>query len=334
MPELVDIPAGVCRMGIDLDEVDRVVARVGLRSGVERSWILKEAPRHEVVVGAFRLGRLPVTNEEFLAYVLATGPTERPSSWGHGTFPLGAANQPVYTVSPQEADRYCAWLAERTGRDFRLPTEAEWEYAATGGDGRQYPWGDEWDPARANTAEAGPLTATPVGIHPDGASPFGVLDLAGNVEEYVADDYRPYPGAATVADDLTTTHGAPTGWPGAAASPATATWPAAPAATAGTRRPTTPWVSASPSRSEPRRSVIVRSILSTSGSSACPSKLKESMHEPRHRRGGGGRRCRRSHRRPFPGPGRPVGRGLRPGPIDPQAGPPAQPSRTQRAGGP
>ncbi|MEZ5412312.1 MAG: SUMF1/EgtB/PvdO family nonheme iron enzyme [Acidimicrobiales bacterium] len=207
IPELVDIPAGISRMGIDLDEVDRVVARWA-SLGVERSWILKEAPRHEVAVAAFRIGRFPVTNEEFLAYVLATAPAQRPSAWGHGTFPLGAANQPVYTVSPEEASRYCAWLAEATGRPFRLPTEAEWEYAATGGDGRRYPWGDEWDPARANTAEAGPLTTTPVGIHPNGASPFGVLDLAGNVEEFVADDYRPYPGAETVDDDLTATHGA------------------------------------------------------------------------------------------------------------------------------
>lgn len=207
IPELVDIPAGTTLTGIDLDEVDRVVARWAAL-GVERSWILKEAPRHEVALDAFRIGRYPVTNEEFLAYVLATAPAERPSAWGHGTFPLGAANQPVYTVSPEEASRYCAWLAEATGRPFRLPTEAEWEHAATGGDGRQYPWGNEWDPARANTAEAGPLTTTPVGVYPHGASPFGLLDLAGNVEEFVADDYRPYPGAETVDDDLTATHGA------------------------------------------------------------------------------------------------------------------------------
>lgn len=205
-PDMIDIPAGSFPMGIDLDEVDRVVARWG-PLGVERDWILKEAPRHTVTVAAFRIGRYPVTNEEFLAYVLDTAPVERPSSWGHGTFPLGEANQPVYTVSPAEADAYCAWLGARTGRAFRLPTEAEWEYAATGGDGRQYPWGDGWDPARANTAEAGPLTTTPVGIYPQGASPFGVLDMAGNVEEYVAGDYEPYPGAVYVPDDLTATYG-------------------------------------------------------------------------------------------------------------------------------
>ena len=205
-PAMIDIPAGASLVGIDVDEVDRVVAEWNFL-GVERDWILKETPRHTVLVDAFGIGCYPVTNEEFLAYVLDVAPVERPSGWGHGTFPLGAANQPVYTVSPAEADRYCAWLSERTGRPFRLPTEAEWEYAATGGDGRQYPWGDGWDPDRANTAETGPLTTTPVGAYPDGASPFGVLDLAGNVEEYVADDYGSYPGATVIADDLTATYG-------------------------------------------------------------------------------------------------------------------------------
>ena len=206
VPTMVDVPAGTFGMGIDVDEVDRVVAEWA-PLGVEREWILKEAPRHRVTVAAFRIGRYPVTNEQFLAYVQAIAPRERPSAWGHGTFPLGAANQPVYTVSPSEADAYCAWLSQHTGRRFRLPSEAEWEYAATGGDGRQYPWGDEWDPSLANTAELGPLTTTPVGLHPGGASPFGVMDMAGNVEEYVADDYRPYPGAALIADDLVATYG-------------------------------------------------------------------------------------------------------------------------------
>ncbi len=206
VPEVVDLPGGTFTMGIDPAEVDRVVERWG-HLGVVAEWIAKEAPRHTRTVEPFRIGRYPVTNEQFLAYVLDTQPAERPSAWGHGTFPLGAANHPVYTVSPEQADAYCAWLAATTGRPFRLPTEAEWEYAATGGDGREFPWGNQWDPDRANTAEAGPLTTTPVGIYPTGASPFGVFDLAGNVEEYVADDYAPYPGAELIRDDLVDTYG-------------------------------------------------------------------------------------------------------------------------------
>ena len=206
LPDLVEVPAGRFLMGISEAECDRVTAEWA-PLGVERDWILKEVPAHDVQVDAFRIGRYPVTNEQFLEYVLDARPSDRPSSWGHGTFPIGAANQPVYTVSPQEADAYCAWLSARTGRSFRLPTEAEWEYAATGGDGRQYPWGDEWEPYRANTAETGPLTTTPVGIYAEGVSPFGVHDMAGNVEEYVADNYRPYAGSPVIADDLVQTYG-------------------------------------------------------------------------------------------------------------------------------
>ena len=205
-PPMVDIAGGTYEMGIPVEHVDAVIERWG-DLGVLAEWIMKETPRHTVEVAAFRIGLHPVTNQEFLDYVLDASPLERPSAWGHGTYPLGAANQPVYTVSPTAADAYCAWLAERTGRAFRLPTEPEWEIAASGGDTREFPWGNDLDADRANTAELGVLTTTPVGIFPRGASPFGVLDMAGNVEEYVADDYRPYPGAQVVRDDLIDTYG-------------------------------------------------------------------------------------------------------------------------------
>jgi len=207
LPDMVDIPAAEVPIGIPPERVDEVTAEWAAL-GVQRDWIAKEAPRHLARVEAFRIGRYPVTNAEYLRFVLAEPfEAERPTSWAHSIFPLGAANQPVYTVTPDGADAYARWLSAVTGRTFRLPTEAEWEYAATGGDGRQYPWGEEWSPQRANTAEAGPLTATPVGIYGEGLSPFGVADMAGNVEEYVADAYRPYPGAARIHDDLIDVHG-------------------------------------------------------------------------------------------------------------------------------
>jgi formylglycine-generating enzyme required for sulfatase activity len=205
-PAMIDVPAADVPIGLPADRLDAVVAEWA-PLGVLTPWIAKEVPRHTVHVGAFRIGRYPVTNGEYLAFVLDDPTAERPSCWAHGVFPVGASNQPVYSLSPDGADAYAAWLSRRTGRTFRLPTEAEWEYAATGGDGRQYPWGESWDPTRANTAELGPLTTTPVGIHVEGDSPFGVADLAGNVEEYVADAYRPYPGAEVVHDDLIDVHG-------------------------------------------------------------------------------------------------------------------------------
>ncbi|MBO0880290.1 MAG: SUMF1/EgtB/PvdO family nonheme iron enzyme [Mycobacterium sp.] len=110
----------------------------------------------------------------------------------------------MWSISAVAASMYASWLSQRLGRRFRLPTEAEWEYAACGGHGREYPWGNEFHPEAANTVEAGPLSTTPVGMYPAGRSPFGVDDMSGNVEEYVADDYAPYPGGILIDDDLTT----------------------------------------------------------------------------------------------------------------------------------
>jgi len=206
-PEMIDIPAASTTIGLPAERVDEITA-AWASVGVERDWIAKEAPAHRVELAAFRIARFPVTNAEYLQFVLARPEAARPSGWPHGTFPWAMANHPVYTVPPEAADAYAAWLAAETGRPFRLPTEAEWEHAATGGDGRAFPWGEQWDPDRANTAERGPLCTTPVGLYPAGRSPFGVEELAGNVEEYVADDYRPYPGGTAIADDLTGLYGA------------------------------------------------------------------------------------------------------------------------------
>jgi formylglycine-generating enzyme required for sulfatase activity len=143
-----------------------------------------------------------VTNHEYRQFLAETGSSFFPTSWIFGVYPAHAANHPVWTVSAEAADAYARWLSNRTGRSFRLPTEAEWEYAASGGDGREYPWGEGFDPARANTVEGGPLTTTPVGAYPGGRSPLGVDDLAGNVEEWVSTTYAPYPGGELVRDHL------------------------------------------------------------------------------------------------------------------------------------
>ena len=87
-------------------------------------------------------------------------------------------------VSWHDAMAYCRWLADLTGDPVRLPSEAEWEKGARGTDGRTYPWGDRWDTTRCNTVESGRGDTTSVRDHPTGASPYGVLDVAGNVWEW------------------------------------------------------------------------------------------------------------------------------------------------------
>ncbi|OIJ92338.1 formylglycine-generating enzyme family protein [Streptomyces monashensis] len=200
-PVMLDVPAGRARLGLPEEQVDAVTARwAGV--GVERDWIAKECPPHEVDIAAFRIARYPVTHAEYRVFLEENPQVAPPSAWQFGVYPAALANHPVWTVSPEDADAYARWLSRRTGRRFRLPSEAEWEYAAAGPEGRAYPWGDTWDDGRANTVEAGPLSTTPVGVYPRGRSPFGADDMAGNVEEYVADDYRPYPGGEAVLDDL------------------------------------------------------------------------------------------------------------------------------------
>jgi formylglycine-generating enzyme required for sulfatase activity len=200
-PVMLDIPGAAVRIGLARDEVDHVVARYR-HHGVKREWIEKECPDHDVEIAPFRISLHPITNLEYRRFLEDTRYPEIPTSWVIGAFPVGCANHPVYTVTPGAADAYAAWLSQRLGRRFRLPREAEWEYAAAGPERREFPWGPTFDVECANTLELGALCTTPVGMFPRGASYFGLRDMAGNVEEYVADDYAPYPGAQPIADDL------------------------------------------------------------------------------------------------------------------------------------
>jgi formylglycine-generating enzyme required for sulfatase activity len=160
-----------------------------------------------VKLETFGLARYPVTNAEYREFLLDTGHSEIPSSWDFRQYPHDRANHPVYTVSAQSADAYARWLKDQTHRDFRLPTEAEWEWAAAGPQEKAFPWGAEFDADLANTAETGLFCTSPVGAFLHGASSFGLQDMAGNVEEYVGDNYAAYPGGPFVSDHLVQIHG-------------------------------------------------------------------------------------------------------------------------------
>ena len=200
-PDMVPLPGGCVTLGLDAGRIDEVCARWA-HAGVQRDWIAKECPAHSTCLEPFAIARYPVTNQEYREFLVDAGAPWIPSSWTFGVYPAASSNHPVWTIPPEAADAYAAWLARRTGRAFRLPTEAEWEYAASGGGRQEYPWGDDFLADHANTVEAGPLTTTPVGSYPAGRTASGLDDMAGNVEEYTASSYAAYPGGVVVTDDL------------------------------------------------------------------------------------------------------------------------------------
>jgi len=186
LPTLIDIPAGAFPMGTPDGERSALSARYG---GTRESYA-EESPRHDAYVAFFRIARTPVTTALWQAYMHDTG-ARMP---GRGNeLAAGRSDHPVADVSWDEAQQLCAWLRERTGLALRLPTEAEWEKAARGNDGRVFPWGDTFDTARCNVRESGIGGTTPVEAYPAGASPYGVLDMAGNVWEWTQSLQAPYP---------------------------------------------------------------------------------------------------------------------------------------------
>ena len=210
VPELIEIPAGAFIMGSD--EAEREAAyrlderAYGHSITREQRWYADERERGFVDVPAFAITRTPVTNRQYAAFVAATGhrvpdvdeatwsgyglihpyALTRRHAWREGVPPGGRENHPVVLVTHGDALAYAAWLTRRTGRLWRLPSEAEWEKAARGTDGRRFPWGDEFLPARLNSHDNGPFDTLPVGTFPDGASPFGTIDAAGQVYEWTA----------------------------------------------------------------------------------------------------------------------------------------------------
>jgi formylglycine-generating enzyme required for sulfatase activity len=172
--EWIDIPGGVVALGRD------TTASLGPALG-------NEIPIHLVELEAIELGLTPVTNAQYAAFVAETG-AEAPAGWPQGSPPAGREDHPVAFVDWFDARAFCAWGGGR------LPTEAEWEKAARGIDGRLYPWGAADEPARAHIgAGLKEGTTASVAAHPNGAGPYGLLDLVGNVWEWVSSAYRPYP---------------------------------------------------------------------------------------------------------------------------------------------
>lgn len=155
-----------------------------------------ERPVHRVALSPFAISRFPVTNGDYATYVKETG-KRPPEHWEDGEVPVGLERHPVVRVTWSDAEAFCTWLTRRlrsseTDGEVQLPTEAQWELAARGESGREYPWGAEPpDERRANFGGKVGDT-TPVDAYPEGATPEGVHDLAGNIWEWCRDWFGPY----------------------------------------------------------------------------------------------------------------------------------------------
>jgi serine/threonine-protein kinase len=142
---------------------------------------LRSAHGCDVAVAAYWLDRAPVTNEEYHAFMRATG-EPAPAHWIGGSPPPQKLRHPIVGVTFDQARRYAAW------RGKRLPTSAEWECAARGPSAQAFPWGDAFDPARCQCPEAGAETTAPVDLFGAGAAPEGCLDMVGNAWEWTESD--------------------------------------------------------------------------------------------------------------------------------------------------
>jgi formylglycine-generating enzyme required for sulfatase activity len=181
-----------------------------------------EGPEHKVRLDGYCIGKYEVTNVEWKAFVDATGYQKKPWSWRDGVLPKGQENHPVAAIGRADALKYCEWVSRGTGRDVRLPTEAQWEKAARGPKHLKYPWGDEWDKGACNwlgtwaPAAGLPMDAEgfgkayeefkkteggrqlvemggapmPVGSFLRGKGGYGCYDMAGNVAEVCSDWYK------------------------------------------------------------------------------------------------------------------------------------------------
>lgn len=199
---MVRIPGGTFLMGTDASKVPSIAETFNISKHPDL--IQVETPQHSVTVNAFYLDRYEVTNAAFQRFIRA-----RPEwstvhipkrfhngnylkDWDDNNFPKGRANHPVINVSWYAAVAFCQWSGKR------LPTEAEWEFAARGGlRDKNFPWGDEpADGSRTNYWGANINGTTAVGSYP--ANGYGLFDMSGNVWEFMADEWAPYPNLPLV----------------------------------------------------------------------------------------------------------------------------------------
>ncbi len=190
-PGMVEISAGEFIRGSDKVDVNQQSSELGTL----KPWYLDEHPAHRHHLPLFYIDKYEVTTGEYKLFIDATNSRPPVSFFGRGV-PPGRERYPVTDINWYEASRYCEWKGKR------LPTEAEWEKAARGTDGREFPWGEGYDKTKLNAGDSGIGDIAPVGSFQAGASPYGVMDMSGNVWEWTSDWYQPYPNSDYEVDEF------------------------------------------------------------------------------------------------------------------------------------
>ncbi|MGI9437928.1 MAG: formylglycine-generating enzyme family protein [Geminicoccaceae bacterium] len=215
LPGMIAIPAGGFLAGSTSEEREIAYrldeAAYGHGRTREQGWYDRERDMAQVETGAFSIMQTPVTNRDYARFIEATRhpapdvdaktwqsyrlvhPFDRTRrhAWVDGRLPNGREDHPVVLVSHGDAEAYAAWFSEISGETWRLPSEIEWEKAARGLGALTFPWGNDWDAEALNSHDQGPFDTEPVGSYLHGASPFDMLDAAGQVYEWTSSPGNP-----------------------------------------------------------------------------------------------------------------------------------------------
>lgn len=183
-PQMVPIPAGYFLMGSNRTEIELSIKSI---PGWELNWFENEMPQRRIYLNSFCISKYEITNAQYKLFLDDKPGYEKPEYWYDKNF--NGLDQPVVGVTWYDAIAYCNWLSDRTKKRYRLPTEAEWEKAARGTDGRMFPWGNTIpDTNKANFMEQhhGPVS---ISEKAGGISVFGLMHMAGNVSEWCSNWY-------------------------------------------------------------------------------------------------------------------------------------------------
>lgn len=203
--QMIEIPAGKFLMGSTKKEIEKYFKKFPY---IDRKLLERECPQHKVFLDKYKIGKYPITNEEFGEFIKLTryvtlaekegfgnvfNPTfssVKGADWRHPLGPdsdiLSKGKHPVVQVSWYDAVEFCRWLSNKTGKKHFLPSEAQWEKAARGKDGQIFPWGNVWNPKMCNSDFRFEGTTPVEKFSPESDSPFGCVDMSGNVFEWTS----------------------------------------------------------------------------------------------------------------------------------------------------